>query len=134
MDRSLGSLIEAANTALIADGNLDAAEEFFTPDYVAHLTERDLEGGGAVRGFVRMLHEAFSDIQVEVEILVEGENRIAWQRTVRGTHRGDFMGFPATGRQIVWRDMITTRFREGLIAEDWAVTDLAERLLLARKR
>jgi len=29
--------------------------------------------------------------------------------------------------------MATSRFRNGLIAEDWVITDLAERLLLARK-
>jgi hypothetical protein len=32
------------------------------------------------------------------------------------------------------RDMVTSRFRDDLIAEDWLITDLAERLLLARKR
>ena len=32
------------------------------------------------------------------------------------------------------REMVTSRFRDGLIAEDWFLTDLAERLLLARKR
>jgi hypothetical protein len=30
--------------------------------------------------------------------------------------------------------MATSRFDNGLIAEDWVITDLAERLLLARKR
>jgi hypothetical protein len=30
--------------------------------------------------------------------------------------------------------MVTSRFRNGLIAEDWVITDLAERLLLAKKR
>ena len=30
--------------------------------------------------------------------------------------------------------MVTSRFRDGLIAEEWLITDLAERLLLARKR
>jgi hypothetical protein len=80
-----------------------------------------------------MLQRAFPDLQIEVEILVEGKDRVAWQRTLRGTQQGDFMGFPPCGRQIVWRDMVTSRFRDGLIAEDWVITDLAERLLLARK-
>ncbi|MCL4865617.1 MAG: ester cyclase [Gemmatimonadales bacterium] len=43
------------------------------------------------------------------------------------------MGFPATGRPIVWRDMVTSRFVDGRIVEDWSISDLAERLLLARK-
>jgi steroid delta-isomerase-like uncharacterized protein len=135
MERSLASKIQAANSALIAHGKLDAVGEYFSPDYVAHLTDQDLAGGhGAIRGFLDTLQRAFPDLQVEVEILVEGKDRVAWQRTLRGTHRGDFKGFPASGRPVVWRDMVTSRFRDGLIAEDWVITDLAERLLLARKR
>jgi predicted ester cyclase len=93
-----------------------------------------MEGHGGIRRFLGMLQRAFPDLQVQVEILVEAKDRVAWQRTLRATHQGDFKGFPATGRQIVWRDMVTSRFRDGLIAEDWVITDLAERLLLARKR
>ncbi len=135
MDRSLASKIRAANSQLIANGNLDAVGEFFAPDYVAHATDQDMKGGqGAIRNLLGMLRRAFPDLQVEVEILVVGKDRVAWQRTLRGTHQGDFKGFPACGRQVVWRDMVTSRFRDGLIAEDWVITDLAERLLLARKR
>ena len=135
MGLSLASKIKAANSALIADGNLETVGEFFTPDYVAHLTDQDMTGGHDwIRRFLDKLQRAFPDLQIEVEILLEGKDRVAWQRTLRGTHQGDFMGFPACGRQIVWRDMVTSRFRDGLIAEDWVITDLAERLLLARKR
>jgi len=135
MDPSLASRIQAANSALIAGGNLDAVAEFFTPDYVAHLTDQDLTGGhGAIRRFLGELQRAFPDLQAGVEILVEAQDRVAWQRTLRGTHQGDFKGFPASGRPIVWRDMAISRFRDGLIAEDWVITDLAERLLLARKK
>ncbi len=135
MDGSLASKIHAANAALLAHQGLDAVGEFFAPDYVVHLTERSIEGGfDAVRGFLETLRSAFPDLEIDVEVLVEGGDRVAWQRILRGTHRRDFMGFPASGREVVWRDMVTSRFRDGLIAEDWAITDLAERLLLARKR
>jgi len=132
--QALASKIQSANTKLLADADLEAVGEFFTPDYVAHLTDQDMTGGhDMIRRVLGMYQRAFSDLKVDVEILVEGQDRVAWQRTFRGTHQGDFKGFPATGRQIVWRDMITSRFRDGLIAEDWVITDLAERLLLARK-
>lgn len=135
MGRSLASKIKAANCALMANGHVDAIGDFFTPDYIAHFTNEDMTGGhDAIRKVLGMYRLAFPDLQVEVEILVEAKDRVAWQRTLRATHQGDFKGFPATGRPIVWRDMVTTRFRAGLIAEDWFITDLAERLLLARKR
>jgi predicted ester cyclase len=83
---------------------------------------------------VRRWRRAFRDLAAEVEILVEGPDRIAWQRTARATHVDAYAGFPATGRRLVRRDMVTSRFHDGRIVEDWVITDLAERLLRARKR
>src|SRR5262245_6950820 len=98
MRRSFASKIKAANSALMANGNLDAVAEFFTPDYVTHLTDEDMTGGhDAIRRVLGMYRRAFADLKVEVEILVQGKDRIAWQRTVRATHKGNFKGFPATG-------------------------------------
>lgn len=131
---NLATTIKRANEAILADGDLDAVGEFFTPDYVAHGTTRELKGRPAVRRYVGMLRRAFPVLKVEVEVLLKGENRVAWQRRLTGVQKGSFMGFPATGRRITWRDMITSRFRKGLIAEEWVITDLAEHLLLARKR
>jgi steroid delta-isomerase-like uncharacterized protein len=134
MKSSLAARIRAANTALIANENAAAVSDFFAPDYIAHLTDQDLVGHSGIRQFLGMLQRAFPDLQVDVEIFLEGQDRVAWQRTLRGTHQGTFQGFPASGREVVWRDMFMSRFHDGLIAEEWAVSDLAERLLLARKR
>lgn len=133
LSRSLASKIKAANAALLTKGQINALEDYFAKDYVAHATDQDLKGHAAIKKLLNDYRRAFTDLDVEVEILAQGKDRVAWQRTVRATHKGNFKGFPATGRRIVWRDMVTSRFRDGLIAEDWVMTDLAERLLLARK-
>ncbi len=135
MARSNIATLEAANAALIVDGNLDAVGDYFTTDYVAHVTGRDISGGhDVVKRIIREYRRAFSEIEIDIEILVKAKNRIAWQRTLTALHTGAFKGFPATRRPIVWRDMVATEFRDGLIAEDWVITDLAEKLLLARKQ
>ncbi len=135
MAKSSVSIIHTANSVLLANGNLDAVGTFFAPDYVAHLTAGGaVRGHRAIRGFLRSIRAAFADLEVDVEILVTGKGRVAWQRTLRGTHAADFKGFPASGRRIVWRDMVTSRFQDGRIAEDWVITDLAEQLLRQRKR
>jgi predicted ester cyclase len=132
--RTNTATIEAANSVLIVKGNLNEVSEFFAPDYVAHVTGQNFTGGhDVVKKIVRTYRRAFSNIEVEIEFLVKAKNRIAWQRTLRAKQTGAFKGFPATDRIITWRDMITSEFRDGLIAEDWVVTDLAEKLLLARK-
>lgn len=135
MTDSNASNIKNANSTLLVDGNLDAIGEFFADDYIVHITDGDFAGGPAlVRQSLGLYLKAFSERQVEVQVLVESEDRIAWQRTVRAMHNGSFKGFPASGRPIVWRDMVVSRIRGGLIAEEWLTTDLAERLLLERHR
>ena len=133
MSDSLASRVHEANATLVAGGQLDAVPDFFTEGYVAHLTEEDMAGGhGAIRGFLEMLRNSFPDLTIEVEIFVENGDRIAWQRTHRGTHAASFMGIPASGNELVWRDMIVSRFEDGRIAEEWAISDLAERMLTAK--
>ena len=59
MGQSLASRIEAANSALMVDGNVDAVDEFFTPDYVAHLTDQEMTGGhDAIRSVIGMYRRA----------------------------------------------------------------------------
>lgn len=134
MENSLASTIQAANRSLIVDGNMGAVGDFFAPDYVVHLTDGVLKGGhGTIQKILGTLRRSFPDIQIEVEILLESGTRVAWLRTLRGAHKAAFKGFPASGLEIVWRDMVTSQFRDGLISEEWVVTDLTERLLLSKK-
>jgi len=133
--KSLSSKIKAANLTLIEKGEHDAIREFFSPDYVAHLTGKDAAGGHKlVRAMLELYQSAFPHLKLHVEVLLEGSDRIAWQRTVRAKHEGAFKGFPASGREIVWRDAVTSRFQDGLITEEWVISDLAEQLLLSRKK
>jgi len=131
----LSSKIHAANHALIENSNSDAIASYFASDYVAHITDQDVAGGHKlIRGMLDMYQRAFPSPKVEVEILLEASDRVSWQRTIRAKQDGAFKGFPASGRDIVWRDVVTSRFCDGLIVEEWVISDLAEQLLLSRKK
>jgi predicted ester cyclase len=82
---------------------------------------------------VELYRKAFTELSVDVVVLLESSEFVAWQRTIRATHSGAFKGFPGTSQPIVWREMVVSRFVGKLIGEEWVVSDLAERLLLARK-
>ena len=131
---NLSSKVRDANVQLIERGNADVISDYFSSGYIAHASGSKRRGHGSIRGFVGMLHGAFSDLSVEVEILAESDDRITWQRTIHGTQTGDFQGFPASGRELSWHDMVVSRFESGLISEEWVVTDWAEALLRSRKR
>jgi steroid delta-isomerase-like uncharacterized protein len=126
-------ILQAVNQALFCEAKLDAIDRYFTSDYTAHFTGGQITGYKSIRTVVGTILKAFSDIEVDVKVLVDGNARVAWRRTMKGRQTGPFKGFPASGKSIVWTDMIVSEFREGKIAEEWVVTDLAERLLLARK-
>lgn len=135
LDTPHAARIVAANATLLAQARLEAIAEFFTADYQVHLTGQTLTGGhGLVRRALQKVHKAVPEVTVEVDVLVEEGDQIAWQRTLKGLHQGRYAGFPASGRELVWREMVVSRFSAGLIAEEWVISDLAEQLLKARKR
>jgi steroid delta-isomerase-like uncharacterized protein len=67
---------------------------------------------------------AFPDITETIEdILAEGD-RVVSRITVRGTHRGDLMGIPATGRSVAVTGIVLDRIAGGKIAEEWNQSDM----------
>ena len=128
------SQLKKASRAILERGERGAIPDYFSPAYVVHVTGQDLAGGHElIRHVVELYQRAFTKITTTVEILAQQGDRVSWQRTLRATQRGPFKGFPPSHRRIVWREMLTSRFEDHLIVEEWFLTDLAEQLLLARK-
>lgn len=134
MNQHAKEQILSATSALFRDGQFEAIGKHFAPDYVVHIAGQDLRGGPKlIRSVIELYRGAFPDLAVDVQFFLESADTVSWQRTMRATHTGAFKGFPATGQPIVWREMVVSRFYNSLIIEEWVVTDLAERLLFARK-
>lgn len=55
--------------------------------------------------------------------MVADDNNVAFAYTVTGTHQGDFMGVPATGKRVSARGMQIGRFEPGKLAERWGSSD-----------
>ena len=117
----LKEFVLRANDELLNKGNLDFADEVFAMDY----GDRGPEG---IKEMVTGLRTAFPDLHVTVgEFVAEGE-RVAWLRTHSGTHQGEFMGVPATGKAVTWRTMVISRIVDGKIVEEVGISDLREQL------
>ncbi len=106
------------------DKRLTAIDEFFTPDCLAHLPgspePTDREG---FKQFVTLLYTAFPDLQHKVEDQIAENDKVVSLVTVRGTHRGDFRGIAPTGKQVIIKDILITRIKEGRTVELWAQFD-----------
>ena len=108
----------------VNSGNLSALRDIVAPGAVDHDPAPD-QGTGP-EGFIKfftMLRSAFPDLKIVVEHMVADEENVAFAYTVTGTHSGDFLGVPATGRQIKARGMQITRFENGKQVERWGSSD-----------
>ena len=69
------------------------------------------------------MYDAFPDLHHTIETeLVEG-SLIGCVATIRGTHRGPFMGIPPTGKQVSVMLLMIDRIVDGRIVQHWAVPD-----------
>ena len=77
----------------------------------------------ALAQFLVTWRAAFPDLALTVEDLVAAGDRVAARWTLRGTHRGAFLGLPPTGRRVAAGGLELYRLAEGKIVERWAVVD-----------
>jgi hypothetical protein len=68
----------------------------------------------------------------EIELVVADMDRAASYARVTGTHDGDFMGLPATGRTVDFRVMGILRFANGQAMGRWRQPDLYATTRVAR--
>ena len=105
---------------VINEGNIDAADELFTEDYVDHGPMGELHGREAFRQAVAQWRDAFPDVHCSVADVFGQGDRVAWLVRTTGTHTGDGLGFPATGKRIDTLSANIGRFRDGKAAEHWS--------------
>jgi steroid delta-isomerase-like uncharacterized protein len=100
---------------------------FAAPDLITNLAElpEPQHGRDAWRQGFEMMKHAFPDLQAHIEDVVAAEDKVAVRLRFRGTHRGEFLGIPATGRTIEYVSHEFYRIADGLIAEEWICSDMA---------
>lgn len=102
-------------------------DEFLAPDVVSHppasASPGPIRGLDAFKRFVAIQFGAFPDLAVTVEDLISEGDTVAARVTTRGTHKGDLMGLPPTGRRVEWSGISMTRHAGGRIVEQWGEFD-----------
>jgi len=105
-------------------GDLSLVDEFYA-DYTMHCPGMpDVQGTEGFKAFVTMYRAAFPDIHFAIEDMVAEGDKVTWRATTRGTHHGDLMGIPPTGKSIAVASTIVSRFENGKWAEDWVLIDM----------
>lgn len=111
MSRQTNIAAQTAFAEAVCTGDLDALEEIVAPGSIDHdPAPGQAPGPEGYKAMFGELRTAFPDLHVEAEHLVATDDELAFAYTITGTHRGELMGHPATGKAVSYRGMQISRF------------------------
>src|SRR5205814_7015026 len=93
-------------------GNWRVFEELFADDFVDHIVKR--------------LRAAFPDFRPEIHWQAAAGDLVTTYKTYHGTHQGEFLGIPATGKKVSFYTVDAMRVVDGKITEHWGVATLLD--------
>jgi steroid delta-isomerase-like uncharacterized protein len=106
-------------------GNVGLVDELIALNYISHYPTGYEFGGGPedVKHIVTTVRTGFPDVHFTVEDLIAEGDKVVGRWTFRGTHMGDFMGIPTTGKKVEVMGIAIYRIAAGKIAEAWVAWD-----------
>jgi predicted ester cyclase len=106
-------------------GNVGVIDEIGSPDWVEHDPDRpeELRGLGDAKRRVEEVRSAFPDLYVTLEDLIAEGEKVVSRWRARGTHQGELLGIPPTGRQVEFTGMRIQRISGGKFVETWHQPD-----------
>jgi steroid delta-isomerase-like uncharacterized protein len=104
--------------------NLDAllevvSEDLLTPKIMPGIPP-GIEGAKAAH---QIMLAGFPDYQTTIEDLIAEGDKVVARVTMTGTHTGDFMGIPPTGKHISFIGIYVVKIADGKIVEHWGEED-----------
>jgi steroid delta-isomerase-like uncharacterized protein len=100
-----------------------AYEKHIGPGYINHtLLRGDMNREQRIQ-YVLMMMPAMPDLSYTVEDMVAEGDKVVTRYTARFTHKGTFLGIPASGKQIVAKGVEINRIEGGKIVESWDFLD-----------
>ena len=122
---ALKSLVRRNTLEVQSGGNFELFDELFADGFLDHTPQ---PGGtpdkGGARRLYHALREAFPDFHAEIHWQAVDGDIVTTFKTYHGTHAGDFLGVPATGRKVHFDTIDVFRVRDGRLADHWGIADL----------
>jgi steroid delta-isomerase-like uncharacterized protein len=107
----------------------ETIDELLAPDAEIR-TPLPIEATGAqlAKELWARLLRAYPDLHITIEDMIEEGDKVVFRNTVTGTHQGEHMGIPPTGKSVSYNEIIIARLADGRIAETWAVVDVLSQM------
>lgn len=111
---------------VIASGDADRADELLAEDLIEHEDQPpgSPQGREGFKDFVRRINAGFPDLdECHIEDMTADGDKVWARARLTGTHQGEFMGVPATGKRVEFEVIDIGRFENGKGVEHWGATD-----------
>ena len=99
---------------ICSGAGVDPSSRYYSPAFVDHVNDLQFQGLEGVQQSVDLYTSVLSDIRITVEEQLVDGNRVTSRFVVGGT---------SYGRRVSFNGITISRFENGLIVEDWSVTD-----------
>jgi steroid delta-isomerase-like uncharacterized protein len=119
------AVVRRVYTEVMGNDDLSVIPELFADEYVYHSPgSPDVYGPDAFRELVTAYRAAFPDFLQTADLLIAAEGDTVVSRwTATGTHQGEFLGIPPTGKRVTFTGVVITRLAGGKVVEDWELAD-----------
>jgi len=120
------AIVMRFNKEFIEGGDMQAFNEIIAEDLVNQTVPPGVSKGpeGVIFFFNHFLKPAFPDLTVQIhDQLAEGD-KVTTRKSFHATHKGDFLGIPASNKTVVMDVIDIIRIANGKIAEHWGVLDM----------
>jgi steroid delta-isomerase-like uncharacterized protein len=106
-------------------GNISLADKFLAPDFVEReeLPPGVPRGREGVKQLTAMFRSAFPDFKATIDDIIAEGDKVVIRQTWTGTHKGEFMGMPPTGKRMSIGVIDIIRIAEGKFVEHWGQMD-----------
>jgi steroid delta-isomerase-like uncharacterized protein len=84
----------------------------------------DVTGAQVLELVFSTLHRAYPDLHVAVEDLIAEGDKVVARQVVTGTHHGEYMGIPPTGKAVTYNEIFIFRFANSRVIETSGVVDV----------
>ena len=99
---------------------LAVVDEIMEESYVTEVLPPTLpQGREGLKIFIGAFHGAFPDGKLSIDQMIAEGDTVATRLTFTGTHTGEFMGIPPTGKSVTVPALDMIRFANGKAVEHW---------------
>jgi steroid delta-isomerase-like uncharacterized protein len=103
----------------------EALPDLVDPQYVYRAPGEEMRGLAGLESLLAAYRRGFPDLELLIDDMFGDRDRVATAFTFTGTHLGELMGVPATGKRVSVHGTMHSRVEGGRIVEEWELLDLA---------